>query len=97
MHGLGLGLDDLTMDAALTYVLGFVNSVARIAIDTQWAAADSNTSEHEWWQRAAPVLESVFDPEQYPLSARVGTAVGQNHDSAYKTHTAPTNSAWREC
>ncbi|MFE3224407.1 TetR/AcrR family transcriptional regulator C-terminal domain-containing protein [Nocardia sp. NPDC059228] len=61
-----------------------MNSVARIAIDTQRAAADSNTSEHEWWQRAAPVLESVFDPEQYPLSADVGTAVGQNHDSAYE-------------
>jgi AcrR family transcriptional regulator len=41
-HELGafadLGLDDVEMDAALTFVLGFVTSVARIAIDSARAA-----------------------------------------------------------
>ncbi|MFI6867913.1 TetR/AcrR family transcriptional regulator C-terminal domain-containing protein [Nocardia sp. NPDC050406] len=84
----GLGLTDLEMDSALTYVLGFVNSVARIAIDTQRAAADSGMSDHEWWERAAPVLARVFDEARFPLGARVGAAAGQAHDSAYSAEHA---------
>ncbi|MFX0579846.1 TetR/AcrR family transcriptional regulator C-terminal domain-containing protein [Nocardia nepalensis] len=84
----GLGLDDLDMDAALTFVLGFVTSVARIAIDTARAAADSAMSDHEWWARAAPLLGEVFDAERYPLAARVGAVAGQAHDSAYSADHA---------
>ncbi|MEV6072776.1 TetR/AcrR family transcriptional regulator [Nocardia sp. NPDC052001] len=79
----GLGLSDVEMDAALTYLLGFVTSVARIAIDTARAAADSGESDHDWWERAAPLLERVMPAERYPLAARVGAAAGQAHDSAY--------------
>ncbi|MFI6045907.1 TetR/AcrR family transcriptional regulator [Nocardia sp. NPDC051321] len=84
----GLGLDDVTMDASVTYVLGFVTSVARIAIDTARAAADSAMSDHQWWERAAPLLAQVFDPERYPVGARVGSAAGQAHDSAYSADHA---------
>ncbi|WP_245553416.1 TetR/AcrR family transcriptional regulator C-terminal domain-containing protein [Nocardia veterana] len=84
----GLGLDDVEMDAALTYLLGFVTAVARIAIDTDRAAADSGLSDREWWERTAPVLEQVFDPQRYPLAARVGAAAGQAHDSAYSADHA---------
>ncbi|MCU1642216.1 MAG: hypothetical protein JWN03_2491 [Nocardia sp.] len=84
----GLGLADVDMDAALTHVLGFVTSVARIAIDTARAAAESGESDHDWWQRAAPLLERVFSADRYPLAARVGAAAGQAHDSAYNAdHT----------
>ncbi|ATL71012.1 TetR/AcrR family transcriptional regulator [Nocardia terpenica] len=86
----GLGLDDVTMDAALTHVLGFVVSVARIAIDTARAAADSGMSDAEWWSRTAPILERVFDTTRYPLAARVGAAAGQAHDSAYSADHAWT-------
>lgn len=84
----GLGLDDVTMDASLTYVLGFVTSVARIAIDTARAAADSAMSDHQWWERAAPLLEQVFDAERFPVAVRVGSAAGQTHDSAYSADHA---------
>ncbi|WP_051757284.1 TetR/AcrR family transcriptional regulator C-terminal domain-containing protein [Nocardia sp. NRRL WC-3656] len=84
----GLGLSDVEMDAALTYLLGFVTAVARIAIDTDRAAADSGLSDREWWERTAPVLEQVFDPQRYPLAARVGSAAGQAHDSAYSAEHA---------
>ncbi|GAA5101611.1 TetR/AcrR family transcriptional regulator [Nocardia iowensis] len=84
----GLGLDDVTMDASLTFVLGFVTSVARIAIDTARAAADSAMSDHQWWERAAPLLEKVFDPQRYPVGARVGAAAGQAYDSAYSADHA---------
>ncbi|GAB4589513.1 TetR/AcrR family transcriptional regulator [Nocardia sp. IFM 10818] len=84
----GLGLSDLDMDSALTHVLGFVNSVARIAIDSARAAADSGESDHEWWERAAPLLERVFDAGRYPLAARVGATAGRAHDSAYSAEHA---------
>ncbi len=84
----GLGLDDVEMDAALTLLLGFVTSVARIAIDTARAATDSGMSDREWWERTAPVLERVFDPERYPLAARIGSAAGRAHDSAYSADHA---------
>ncbi|MEV6319925.1 TetR/AcrR family transcriptional regulator C-terminal domain-containing protein [Nocardia sp. NPDC051787] len=84
----GLGLDDVAMDAALSFVLGFVTSVARIAIDTERAATDSAMSDRQWWERAAPVLARVFDAERYPLAARVGAAAGQAHDAAYSADHA---------
>ncbi len=84
----GLGLDDLEMDAAVTYVLGFVTSAARTAIDTECAAADSAISDRQWWERAAPLLAQFFDAERYPLAARVGAVAGQAHDSAYSADHA---------
>ncbi|AYF73465.1 TetR family transcriptional regulator [Nocardia yunnanensis] len=84
----GLGLDDLAMDAALTYVLGFVTSTAQLAIDTAKAARDSGESDRDWWERAAPLLARVFDAERYPLAARVGAVAGQAHDSAYSADHA---------
>ncbi|WP_280395404.1 TetR/AcrR family transcriptional regulator [Nocardia brasiliensis] len=84
----GLGLDDVTMDAALTFVLGFVNSVARIAIDTARAAADSDMSDPQWWDRVAPVLARLVDPSSYPVGSRVGTTAGRVHDSAYSADHA---------
>ncbi|MBB2991763.1 AcrR family transcriptional regulator [Mycolicibacterium iranicum] len=79
----GLGLSDLDMDSALTYVLGFVTSVARIAIDADNARADSGMTDRAWWDRVQPLLVKVFDSQRFPLAARVGAAAGQAHDSAY--------------
>ena len=86
----GLGLSDLDMDSALTFVLGFVTSVARITIDTRNAQADSGISDQTWWERAEPLLAEVFDAEKFPLAARVGAAAGHAHDSAYSADHAFT-------
>lgn len=84
----GLDLSDLDMDSALTYVLGFVTSVARIGVDARTAQADSGMSDHAWWERAEPLLATVFDTERYPLAARVGAAAGEAYDSAYSVEHA---------
>ncbi|WP_223519163.1 MULTISPECIES: TetR/AcrR family transcriptional regulator C-terminal domain-containing protein [Nocardia] len=84
----GLGLDDVAMDAALTFVLGWVTSVARIAIDSARAAADSAMSDGQWWERAAPILAQVFDAQRYPLAARIGASAGRAHDAAYSADHA---------
>lgn len=79
----GLGLDDLSMDAALTFVLGFVETCARSAAEIQTAGHESAMSDHEWWAANEPLLARVFDGARYPRAARVGAAAGAVHDAAY--------------
>jgi AcrR family transcriptional regulator len=84
----GLGLDDVEMDAALTFLLGFVQSVARADLDTQAAARDSAMSDEQWWAANAPLLARVFDPGRFPLAARVGSAAGAAHQGMYSPEHA---------
>ncbi|KAA6223912.1 TetR family transcriptional regulator [Streptomyces albofaciens JCM 4342] len=86
----GLGLDDVTADAALTYLLGFVESVARAEFRAHAAVRDSALTDEQWWATHAPVLATVFDPSRYPRAARIGSAAGQAHHSAYDPEHAFT-------
>ncbi len=76
----GLGLGDVEMDAALTFVLSFVQGVA--------ASADAPADDEEWWADAGPLLERVLDPERYPLASRVGSAAGEAQGAAYNADRA---------
>ncbi|MFD4603165.1 TetR/AcrR family transcriptional regulator [Streptomyces sp. NPDC058464] len=84
----GLGLDDVEMDAALTFLLGFVQSTARADLDNQAAARDSALSDEQWWAANAPLLARVFDPTRFPLAARVGQAAGEAHQGVYNPEHA---------
>ncbi|WP_322762348.1 TetR/AcrR family transcriptional regulator [Frankia sp. Cr2] len=79
----GLGLDDVAIDDALTYLLTFVQAAARAAISTRASQLDSTMSDEQWWAANAPLLARVFDSTAYPTAARVGTAAGAAHGSAY--------------
>ncbi|MCY1044511.1 TetR/AcrR family transcriptional regulator C-terminal domain-containing protein [Corallococcus sp. bb12-1] len=79
----GTGLGDVEQDAALTFVLGFVESCARAASDMRAARLESQMSDATWWQVNAPLLARMSDPERYPTASRVGTAAGQAHGAAY--------------
>ena len=79
----GAGLDDVEMDAALTYLLGFVQSSARAAADAQATGRESQLSDEQWWAAHAPLLARVFDHTKYPTAARVGTAAGAAQGAAY--------------
>jgi AcrR family transcriptional regulator len=82
----GIGLTDVEMDSVLTLVHGHVQAAARLA-----AGADQGgVSEQEWWAAAAPFLARVFDPERFPLAARVGAAAGEAHGAAYDARHAFT-------
>jgi AcrR family transcriptional regulator len=72
----GLGLDDVTMDDALTYLLSFVQGCA-VTHD------EPAMSDQEWWAANEPLLAKVFDERAYPTAARVGSAAGAAHGSAY--------------
>ena len=79
----GLGLDDVEMDAALAFLLGFVQATARSAAEAAAARQESAMSEEQWWAANAPLLARVFDEAAYPTAARVGAAAGAAHGAAY--------------
>jgi hypothetical protein len=86
----GLGLDDVEMDAALTFLLGFVHAAARSAAEAAAARHDSAISEEQWWAANAPLLARVFDQTKYPTASRVGAAAGAAHGAAYDPDHAYT-------
>jgi AcrR family transcriptional regulator len=73
----GVGLSDIEMDAALTFLLGFVQANAATAL------APPQNTDAEWWAEAGPLLARVITPEQYPLASRVGAAAGEAQGAAY--------------
>ncbi|KGN39470.1 TetR/AcrR family transcriptional regulator [Knoellia subterranea] len=82
------GLSDLDIDAALTYLLGFVQSHARSAHDAARATTDTAMSDAQWWEANQPILARAFDPEAYPRSVRVGSASGEAQGSAWSDERA---------
>ena len=84
----GVGLDDIQMDAALTYLLAFVQAWARAAADAQATRGESGMDDERWWASHAPLLQTILDPAAYPLATRVGTAAGTAHRAAYNPQHA---------
>jgi AcrR family transcriptional regulator len=79
----GLGLGDVEMDAALTFLLGFVETCARAAADARATATETAMSDQQWWAENEPLLARMFDAERYPLAARVGSAAGAAYQAAH--------------
>jgi AcrR family transcriptional regulator len=86
----GLELDDVLMDASLTYLLGFVQAWARAVADARAVQQDSAMDDTEWWATSGPLLARVLDETAYPIAARVGSAAGAAHGSAYSPGHAYT-------
>lgn len=78
----GSGLDDVTTDDALTYLLGFVRNSA-LNMQAARQAANEGQADAKWWEQAGPLLSEVVDDNQYPVAARIGTAAGIAHGSAH--------------
>ena len=79
----GVGLDDVTVDDCLTCLLTFVQAAARAGIEARDSELDTAMSDQQWWAAHAPLLRRVFDDAVYPTAARVGSAAGAAHGSAY--------------
>lgn len=78
----GLGLSAIQLDAALGFLLAFVQGAAVAAQDAASAAAELGDDE-SWWAEAGPLLERLVDPSAYPLASHVGTAVGTEQGAAF--------------
>jgi AcrR family transcriptional regulator len=80
----GLDLQDVTVDATLTHLLGFVLSCARVANEVATMRPAGAAGDERWWAANAPLLARVLDPASYPRAVRVGTAAGRAHGAAYR-------------
>ena len=65
------GLDDVTTDAALAYLLGHVQGHARAAHDAARATTDTAISDADWWAVNQPVLADALNPACDPRAVRV--------------------------
>jgi AcrR family transcriptional regulator len=79
----GLGLDDVQMDAALTFLLTFVQASARSAADARNVRQDTAMDDQQWWAASQPLLARVLDSAAYPTAVRVGSAAGAAQGGAY--------------
>jgi AcrR family transcriptional regulator len=77
----GVGLTDIEMDLVVTMVNDYVHGAVRSALAAA-ALADSDTSDVEWWEEVAPLLERVYDPARFPVATRVGSAAGEEYNAA---------------
>lgn len=84
----GAGMTDADTDAALTFVLGFVQSHGRAAHDARRATTDTAMSDEDWWAANQPILERAFDPAVYPRAVRIGAAAGEAQGSAWSEERA---------
>jgi len=84
----GIGLTDVEMDSVLTVVLGYVRGAAVSLVETAEAPERTGQTDDQWWTALAPSLEKVFDPQRYPLAARVGTAATEHYRGAYDAEHA---------
>lgn len=73
----GAGLDDLAMDGVITAITAYVGGAATARVVTQRSRASSTLTDLEWWELNAPVLEQVIATDDFPISGRVGQAVGE--------------------
>ena len=84
----GTGLDDVTVDAALAHLLGFVQAHARAAHDAARTTRDTAMSDADWWAANQPLLERVLDPTAYPRAVRIGAAAGEAQGSSWSAEHA---------
>ncbi|MFI5779666.1 TetR/AcrR family transcriptional regulator [Nocardia sp. NPDC051570] len=71
----GLGLSDVEMDRVIAALSEFATGNARMAVAARRSAAQM--SDVRWWELYGPLLTRLMPAEQFPLSGRVGTAVGE--------------------
>ncbi|MFI0372342.1 TetR/AcrR family transcriptional regulator [Actinomadura sp. 1N219] len=78
----GVGLTDLEMDSVAALITGFAESAARVSVSAAEAERRSGISDAQWWEATAPFLDTYVSEADYPVGTRVGTAAGQEYNSA---------------
>ncbi len=78
-----LGLGAVELDRTLAALLDLGSGSARQAVAARRERGGSGLTDEEWWAALAPHLERAFDPERFPLAARVGTAAATATGGAY--------------
>jgi AcrR family transcriptional regulator len=79
----GVGLTELEMDSVVSMVAVYVQGTARAAAEQATSTRETGVTDAEWWAAYSPLLDKVFDPVKYPVSARVGQIAGETYQAAY--------------
>lgn len=77
----GCGLDDVSMDHTVALVESHAVASAAASVNARELARMSGHSDAEWWQVNEPVLSQVMQGDEFPVSGRVGTAVGEKYQA----------------
>lgn len=77
----GLGLSDLEMDRAAVLLTSYVQGAVRQAVEAEQVRQQTGLTDQQWWIAQEPLVMMVLDAERFPLSFRVGAAVGETFDS----------------
>ncbi|MGH8910510.1 MAG: TetR/AcrR family transcriptional regulator [Egibacteraceae bacterium] len=84
-----LGLDDVEMDAALTFVLGFVRTATLAEAQAEAAKRESDLNDQQWWEINEPFARPRHGPDRLPhRSARRHRRAGLAHAAAYSPEHA---------
>ncbi|MET7769832.1 TetR/AcrR family transcriptional regulator C-terminal domain-containing protein [Nocardia sp. NPDC005366] len=75
----GIGLSDLDMDRVIAVLSEFATGNARMALAASRSAAV--LSDARWWEEHGPLLDRLMPAAEYPLSTRVGAAVGEHYQA----------------
>jgi AcrR family transcriptional regulator len=84
----GCGLPDVEMNMVLDLVLGYARGAAMTWVEAARLEERTGLTDQAWWEALAPTLEQVFDPEEYPLAARVGEAATAHYGGSYHPELA---------
>lgn len=82
-----LGLDDIAMDHTVALIESHAAASAANSINAQRLEHSSGVSDVDWWNANAPLLEQVMPASSFPISGRVGSAVGEKYQ-AVTSHRA---------
>ncbi len=77
----GCGLDDVSMDHTIALVESHAIASASASVNARELARTSGHSDAEWWKVNEPVLAQVMQDDEFPVSGRVGTAVGEKYQA----------------
>jgi AcrR family transcriptional regulator len=79
----GLGLSDVEMDMTITLLNEYVFGAARAIAEAPGLERETGMTDQQWWERYGPLLEKVFNPDQFPTAARVGSAASESYGGLY--------------
>ncbi|WP_043537444.1 TetR/AcrR family transcriptional regulator [Saccharomonospora cyanea] len=74
-----LGLTSVEMDQVITLVSNYVHGAVRAAVEMRRVRQDTGKDNPQWWSEYAPLFTKLFDDERYPVAAKVGSEMGEEH------------------
>ena len=83
----GSGLDDIDMDHTVALIESHAAASAANSINAQRLEHSSGVSDLDWWKANEPLLQQVMPAGSFPISGRVGSAVGEKYQ-AVTSHSA---------